>query len=31
VGAHTRLAISLGRALPGRWRDALIARHWGLK
>ncbi len=31
VGAHSGLQISLGRALPDRWRDALIARHWGLK
>jgi NAD(P)-dependent dehydrogenase (short-subunit alcohol dehydrogenase family) len=31
VGAHSRLQISLGRALPDRWRDALIARHLGLK
>ncbi|MFZ0963359.1 MAG: SDR family oxidoreductase [Terriglobia bacterium] len=30
VGAHSALAISLRRALPGRWRDALIARHLGL-
>jgi NAD(P)-dependent dehydrogenase (short-subunit alcohol dehydrogenase family) len=31
VGAHSGLQISLGRALPDRWRDALIARHMGLK
>ncbi len=31
VGPHSGLQISLGRALPDRWRDALIARHLGLK
>ena len=31
VGNHSSLAIHLGRALPDRWRDALIARHMGLK
>jgi NAD(P)-dependent dehydrogenase (short-subunit alcohol dehydrogenase family) len=31
VGAHSGLAIRLGRALPDRWRDAMIARHLGLK
>ena len=31
VGAHSGFQISLGRALPDRWRDALIARHMGLK
>jgi NAD(P)-dependent dehydrogenase (short-subunit alcohol dehydrogenase family) len=31
VGPHSGLQISLGRALPDRWRDALIARHMGLK
>ena len=31
VGGHSNLQISLGRALPDRWRDALIARHMGLK
>jgi len=31
VGAHSGFQISLARALPDRWRDALIARHFGLK
>jgi hypothetical protein len=31
VGAHSGLEIRIGRALPDRWRDALIARHLGLK
>jgi NAD(P)-dependent dehydrogenase (short-subunit alcohol dehydrogenase family) len=31
VGNHSGFQISLGRALPDRWRDALIARHFGLK
>jgi NAD(P)-dependent dehydrogenase (short-subunit alcohol dehydrogenase family) len=31
VGAHSAIGISLGRALPDRWRDALIARHLGLR
>jgi NAD(P)-dependent dehydrogenase (short-subunit alcohol dehydrogenase family) len=31
VGAHSSLEIRLGRALPDRWRDALMARHLGLK
>jgi NAD(P)-dependent dehydrogenase (short-subunit alcohol dehydrogenase family) len=31
VGAHSNFQISLARALPDRWRDALIARHMGLK
>jgi NAD(P)-dependent dehydrogenase (short-subunit alcohol dehydrogenase family) len=31
VGAHSGFQISLARALPDRWRDALIARHMGLK
>jgi NAD(P)-dependent dehydrogenase (short-subunit alcohol dehydrogenase family) len=31
VGAHSAFQINLGRALPDRWRDALIARHLGLK
>ena len=31
VGANSGFQISLGRALPDRWRDALIARHLGLK
>jgi len=31
VGTHSGVAISLGRALPDRWRDALILRHLGLK
>ena len=31
VGAHSGFEISLGRALPDRWRDTLIARHMGLK
>jgi NAD(P)-dependent dehydrogenase (short-subunit alcohol dehydrogenase family) len=31
VGAHSGFQIRLGRALPDRWRDALIARHFGLK
>ena len=31
VGNHSGLQISLGRALPDRWRDTLIARHFGLK
>jgi NAD(P)-dependent dehydrogenase (short-subunit alcohol dehydrogenase family) len=30
VGARSRLQISLGRALPDRWRDAFIARYLGL-
>jgi NAD(P)-dependent dehydrogenase (short-subunit alcohol dehydrogenase family) len=30
VGAQSALALKLGRALPDRWRDALIARHFGL-
>ena len=29
VGARSGFQISLGRALPDRWRDALIARQWG--
>jgi hypothetical protein len=31
VGAHSGFQISLARALPDRWRDALLARHLGLK
>jgi len=31
VGNHSGFQISLGRALPDRWRDVLIARHFGLK
>jgi NAD(P)-dependent dehydrogenase (short-subunit alcohol dehydrogenase family) len=31
VGAHSSFQISLARALPDRWRDALIARHMGIK
>lgn len=31
VGGHTAWQVRLGRALPDRWRDALIARHLGLK
>jgi len=31
VGAHSSLQISLGRAMPDRWRDGLIARQLGLK
>jgi len=31
VGNHSGLQISLGRALPDRWRDVLIARHFGMK
>jgi NAD(P)-dependent dehydrogenase (short-subunit alcohol dehydrogenase family) len=31
VGAHSGLEISLGRALPDHWRDALITQHLGLK
>ena len=31
VGNHAGFQISFGRALPDRWRDALIARHMGLK
>jgi NAD(P)-dependent dehydrogenase (short-subunit alcohol dehydrogenase family) len=31
VGPHSGFQISIGRALPDRWRDALIARHMGLK
>jgi NAD(P)-dependent dehydrogenase (short-subunit alcohol dehydrogenase family) len=31
VGNRSALQISLGRALPDRWRDALMARHFGLK
>jgi NAD(P)-dependent dehydrogenase (short-subunit alcohol dehydrogenase family) len=31
VGEHSALQIALGRALPDRWRDALITRHLGLK
>lgn len=31
VGAHSGLAVSIGRAMPDRWRDALIARQLGLK
>ncbi len=31
VGAHSGFEISFGRALPDRWRDALMARHLGLK
>jgi NAD(P)-dependent dehydrogenase (short-subunit alcohol dehydrogenase family) len=31
VAAQSALALKLGRALPDRWRDALIARHLGLK
>jgi NAD(P)-dependent dehydrogenase (short-subunit alcohol dehydrogenase family) len=31
VGPHSGWQIRLGRALPDRWRDALIARHMGLK
>ena len=30
VGPHAGFEITLGRALPDRWRDALIARHLGL-
>jgi NAD(P)-dependent dehydrogenase (short-subunit alcohol dehydrogenase family) len=31
VGNRSALQISLARALPDRWRDALMARHFGLK
>ena len=31
VGPHSGWQIRMGRALPDRWRDALIARHMGLK
>ena len=31
AGPYSGLEIRLGRALPDRWRDALIARHMGLK
>jgi NAD(P)-dependent dehydrogenase (short-subunit alcohol dehydrogenase family) len=31
VGAQSGLQISIGRALPDRWRDILIARHMDLK
>jgi len=31
VGPYSRLQISLARALPDRWRDAMIARQMGLK
>jgi NAD(P)-dependent dehydrogenase (short-subunit alcohol dehydrogenase family) len=31
VGANSAFQIALGRALPDRWRDALIVRHLGLK
>ena len=31
VGANSGFQISLARALPDRWRDALIVRHLGLK
>jgi hypothetical protein len=31
VGARAGFQISLVRALPDRWRDALIARQLGLK
>jgi len=31
VGANSAFQISLARALPDRWRDALIVRHLGLK
>jgi NAD(P)-dependent dehydrogenase (short-subunit alcohol dehydrogenase family) len=31
VGPHSGWQIHLGRALPDRWRDALITRHMGLK
>jgi len=31
VGAHSGFQIALGRALPDRWRDALIVRKLGLK
>ena len=31
VGPNSRFAIKLARALPDRWRDALIAREMGLK
>jgi hypothetical protein len=31
VGEHSAFQIALGRALPDRWRDALIVRHLGLK
>ncbi|MGA3325047.1 MAG: SDR family oxidoreductase [Terriglobia bacterium] len=31
VGNHSSFQIALGRALPDRWRDALIARALGLK
>ena len=31
VGNHSSFQIALGRALPDRWRDAMIARALGLK
>jgi hypothetical protein len=31
VGNQSSFQISFARALPDRWRDALIARHMGLK
>jgi NAD(P)-dependent dehydrogenase (short-subunit alcohol dehydrogenase family) len=31
VGAHSAFQIGLARALPDRWRDALMARKLGLK
>jgi NAD(P)-dependent dehydrogenase (short-subunit alcohol dehydrogenase family) len=31
VGQHSRFQVSLGRSLPDRWRDALIARHLGIE
>jgi len=31
VGAQSSFQINLARALPDRWRDALIARHLGMK
>jgi len=31
VGPHSGLQVRIGRALPDRWRDTLIARHLGLE
>jgi hypothetical protein len=31
VGANSNFQIGLARALPDRWRDALITRQLGLK
>ena len=31
VGPHSGFQLRLGRALPDRWRDALLVRHLGLK